>query len=348
MFGKRSNKFPDYYLNQRTLTQAYKGCVENKRYLFLLTLCLFTIPIIVLFSSTPVDVEAVQNDDNYSKLLDIIRYNNRTLCSEEADRRGNKQRIISLTLFGPKENRLFRDETFTNFITPLLQEAKTLFPTWTVRLYTDESSIIRLNLKNLSRIASNIDICNVNQLPVLGNIGEYLPGKVWRFIPALDPMVDYATSRDLDSPLIKREQTVIEQFMNSSFSFLSLRDHHEHFQPILGGMWTAALYRNRLLFLDAFSVLLNKDVVKKYVSVHDQTLLTEFVWPKVKHETLVFDAYSCQKHEGAYELPYPTQRDSRDCHIGCIKPCCNNSTKIYMLECPEKCRPKEHPEWLYC
>ncbi|CAF4730767.1 unnamed protein product, partial [Rotaria magnacalcarata] len=79
--------------------------------------------------------------------------------------------------------------------------------------------------------------------------GEYLSGKLWRFLPALDPMVDFVSSRDLDSPLTKREQIVVEEFVNSSHLFLTIRDHPFHGIPILGGLWTSALHRNRLLFL---------------------------------------------------------------------------------------------------
>ena len=158
--------------------------------------------------------------------------------------------------------------------------------------------------------------------------GEYLAGKLWRFLPALDPMVDLLSSRDLDSPLLERERVLIDRFLNSTYIFLSIRDHPMHGIPVLGGLWTSALYRNRLLFLHLFSVLLDKNKVKRYALSHDQTLLREIVWPKVKDQTLVFDSYTCEKYYGGHQLPFPTQRPSRECHLGCVRPCCENSSKI--------------------
>jgi hypothetical protein len=345
-----SSNLSNYYPVQRSIKQICHSIFDSKKQILLLTLFLFTIPTIYILSHTPSEAQIIENPDTCSKLIEIIYNSNRTLCSEAADRRGNKQRIIALTIFGPKENPIFIDDNFSQLITPLLNEARLLFPTWTIRLYADASTIHRLNLNNLTRLSTNIDVCNVNQIPMLGNIGEFLSGKLWRFLPALDPTVDFISSRDLDSPLIEREQVLIERFMNSSYLFLSIRDHPLHGIPILGGLWTAALYRNRLLFLHLFSVLLDKHKIKRYSLAHDQTLLGDLIWPKVKKQTLVFDSYTCPQFSEGDQHAFPTQRPSRECHLGCVRPCCEkNSTKIVLTKpCPKQCRPKDHPDWIYC
>ncbi|CAF2381812.1 unnamed protein product [Rotaria sp. Silwood2] len=349
MFRIRSKKLQNYYSVPRTIPQICYSYCDNKRHILLLILFLFTIPIIYSISYKSIESQIIDETDICSKLLDIIYNSNKTLCSEEANRRGNKQRIISLSVFGPKENSLFIDEKFSQFISPLIDEARLLFPTWTIRLYSDELTIDRLNLKNLSQLSMNIDICNVNQIPVVGNVGEYLSGKLWRFLPALDPMVDLLSSRDLDSPLTQREQVLIEQFINSSYLFLTIRDHPFHGIPILGGLWSSALYRNRLLFFRLFSILLDKIKVQQYSFANDQTLLTELIWPKIKHQALAFDSYTCQQFQEGNQYPFPTQRPSRDCHLGCVRPCCQNSSKIRLDKpCPAECRPKNHPDWIYC
>ncbi|UJR35344.1 hypothetical protein I4U23_028103 [Adineta vaga] len=337
------------YQNHRPLFQICSICCDYKRYLLL---SLFILCIIMLFyvnSDTFSKTDMIENEDLCSKLLHITINSNRTLCSEEADRRGNKQRIISLSIFGPKENSLFVDEKFSQLISPLIDEAKFLFPTWIIRLYADESTIHRLDLHNLSRTTRNIDVCNVNQLPILGNVGEYLSGKLWRFLPTLDPMVDFVSSRDLDSPLTHREQVVVEQFVNSSYLFLTIRDHPFHNVPILGGLWTSALYRNRVLFLRLFRILLDKIRVQQYSLMKDQTLLEELIWPHVKDQSLVFDSYTCEQFPDGNLHAFPTQRPARDCHLGCIRPCCQNSLRIiFEKPCPRKCRPADHPDWTYC
>jgi hypothetical protein len=48
--------------------------------------------------------------------------------------------------------------------------------------------------------------------------------------------------------------------------------------------------------------------------------------------------------------PFPTQRPSANvtnCFVGCARPCCGTG-KITFGQCPKECRPKDHPEWLYC
>jgi len=349
MFRIRSTKHLNYHIIQHYFIQICWSCFDNKRYIFFLILFLFTIPTIYFISNGPLETQIIEDIDVCSKLIEILYNSNQSLCSKEANRRGNKQRIISLSIFGPKENPIFIDEKFTQLILPLINEAKLLFPSWTIRLYSDELQINRLNLKNLSRLATNIDICNVNQIPILGNVGEYLSGKLWRFLPALDSMVDIISSRDLDSPLIEREQIIIEEFLNSKYLFLTMRDHPLHGVPILGGLWTSALYRNRLLFLRLFSILLDRNKVKRYSLAHDQTLLSELIWPKINNQTLVFDSYTCQQFSEGHQRPFPTQRPTRECHLGCVRPCCQNSSKIVLTKpCPEKCRPKNHPDWIYC
>ena len=302
-----------------------------------------------MLSHSSIVLETLEDADACSKLMRIIYHSNRTLCSEQADLRGSQQRIIALSVFGPKENLQFTDEKFLQMIRPLLAEAEALFPSWTVRLYSNDITIERLNLVDLSRSEKNVDLCNVNRLPILGNVGEFLPGKLWRFLPALDPTVDFTSSRDLDSPLTKREQVIVEEFLNSSHLFLSMRDHPYHGIPILGGLWTAAQHRDRLLFLRLFGVLLDSSRVQQYTLAGDQNLLGDLIWPHVKHRTLVYDSYTCEQFHDGIQRPYPTRRPSMDCHLGCVRPCCQNSSKNAIGKpCPPQCRPKTHPDWLYC
>lgn len=328
---------------------CFNYCDQRRRSFLLLIFIFFILPTFYFIQNPITEQQTFEPIDICSKLLEILYNSNRSLCSEQADRRGKHQRIISLSIFGPKENPIFVDDQFQQMIYPFLNEAHTLFSSWTIRLYSDQPTIDRLNLNNLTRFASNIDICNVNRIPFLGNVGEYLAGKLWRFLPALDSTVDYVSSRDLDSPLIERERLIIEEFLRSNYLFLSIRDHPLHGIPILGGLWTSALHRNRLLFLRLFSVLLDRHKVRRYSLSHDQTLLTELIWPKVKDQTLVFDSYTCEQLPHPNWQPFPSQRPSRECHLGCVRPCCQNSTNIvFKNPCPEKCRPKNHTDWLYC
>ena len=338
-----------HYSAQRTVSSFLHTCFDAKRNAIFTVTLLFTIPLFYVISNSAAPILKADQSDMCSVLINVLLHSNRTLCSPEADRRGTGQRIISLALFGPKENPIFADEKFSHLIFPMIDEAETLFPQWTIRLYSDEMTISRLNLRNLSSFSNNIDICNVDRLPVLGDVGSYLPGKLWRFLPVLDPMVDFTSSRDLDSPLTGREQAAVEEFVNSSFLFLSLRDHPLHGIPILGGLWTTAQYRDRSLFLRLFGVLLDRTRVQRYTLTNDQKLLTNLVWPKVKDQTLSFDSFTCQYFNQGTQRPYPTQRPSMDCHLGCVRPCWQNSSRMMVPRpCPMQCRPPNHLDWIYC
>ena len=178
MFRLLSKKLPHFHPVQRYFPPICLSCLDHKRYIFVLLLILFAVPSFYLIGNTPFDVQNLEEVDVCSKLLEILYNSNRTLCSEEADHRGNEQRIISLSIFGPKENPIFIDEKFSQLITPLIKEAQIIFPSWTIRLYSDQSTIDRLNLKNLTRSAKNIDICNVNQIPILGNVRRIFSRKI--------------------------------------------------------------------------------------------------------------------------------------------------------------------------
>ena len=141
---------------------------------------------------------------------------------------------------------------YLNGIEDNLQKIKTLYgDTWIMRLYHDISEdsksagkICEIACKN-----SQIELCNVknqksnNNIQIAGNnqdgeqqIHRIYP-LIWRFLPILDPNVDILLSRDLDSTITSREVEAVKQFLNSSKDFHIMRDHPNHIQPIMGGLW---------------------------------------------------------------------------------------------------------------
>ena len=58
---------------------------------------------------------------------------------------------------------------------------------------------------------------------------------IWRFLPAVDPLVDEFHSRDLDSLVSQREFDAVNEFRNwKNAQFHIMRDHKMHSAPILG------------------------------------------------------------------------------------------------------------------
>ena len=157
-------------------------------------------------------------------------------------------------------------------------------------------------------------------------------------------------SRDLDSPLTKRERAAVDVWIASNKSFHSMRDHPMHNVPMLGGMWAfrPSLDRNTSrLILDK---IYNRSFVEKYVGLGDQVFLNEHVWPIAKLSAISHDSFLCRHDYGNRPEPFPTQRSSpngTNCFVGCIRPCCTQEI-LRFGPCPIECRPKNHTDWLYC
>ena len=80
----------------------------------------------------------------------------------------------------------------------------------------------------------------MDSLTELGDLSSVF-GMLWRFLPVLDPTVDLMVSRDLDSRLTTREQTAVEDWLNTGLAFHVMRDNPHHGTEILGGMWGARM-----------------------------------------------------------------------------------------------------------
>jgi hypothetical protein len=94
----------------------------------------------------------------------------------------------------------------------------------------------------------------------------------------------------------------------------------------------------------------NQQLIKQYGGRGDQTFLASHVWPLAKPSVVAHDSFLCQNGFGHASEPFPTQRPSANetnCFVGCVRPCCGRG-KMPFGECPKQCRPKDHPEWIYC
>ena len=121
---------------------------------------------------------------------------------------------------------------------------------------------------------------------------------------------------------------------------------------IQGGMWGAQPYKNRTLL----SNLGHKVIVRTHSSNKkktynvDQTVLRDVVWPFAKKDVVQHDSYYCSDHRYQAShpiLPFPTRRQGH-AFIGKVN--FNNGIfrVVKVKECPIKCRPKNHQDWIYC
>ncbi|CAG0889970.1 unnamed protein product, partial [Darwinula stevensoni] len=189
----------------------------------------------------------------------------------------------------------------------------------------------------------SVDFCHVASLPGLsGDIQRVQSnGRVWRFLPMMDPLVDIFVSRDSDSPLSEREAAAVKEWLESKYIFHAMRDHPHHWEPAFAGLWGAKVSQNRghvqhlgrkLIFESGRS---NNDG-------WDQQLLKNVLWPEAHQDFLVHASFHCDKFGDGETRAFPTRRPG-----GFWLGSGTRHPPIFD-ECPLNCRPKEHPDWTTC
>jgi len=263
---------------------------------------------------------------------------NETFCSSVAETRGVGQKVVSFSWFGERDSRYFRGIGIN------LYRLWKYYPSWVMRVYLDpvvsEPRALQ-DLCALSCTSQSFDLCSVRSLPRYGDISSMF-GMVWRFLPMADPYVDIMVSRDLDSRLSSREVAAVNDWMSSGLPFHAMRDHNQHENPILGGMWGSRKTESNSKLLTSLVDTLITTMNSSWTKGYDQDLLEQHVWPLVKNVTVVHDAYLCTRYRAPHTRPWPTRRN-----IGTWNFVGSAGSSIER-ECPPECRPKNHQDWTTC
>ena len=156
-----------------------------------------------------------------------------SFCSNYSTSRGLHQRIISISMYISKDQSRFSINTSIDYLYQLIDDVKSKYPGWILRIYHDET--IPKDLVCLIECTYLfVDFCNTSALGNLGRISGYIPSKIWRFLPIGDPLVDIIASRDLDSPITQREIDAVNDWLSSGKVWHVMRDHPFHVAPMLG------------------------------------------------------------------------------------------------------------------
>ena len=76
----------------------------------------------------------------------------------------------------------------------------------------------------------------------------------------------------------------------------------------------------------------------------DQGFLKRYLWPWGKWNAMSHDAYTCLQFSRT--SPFPTRR--KELVPNNFVAAVVEVDDVMRQECPEKCRPKEHKDWIYC
>ena len=185
------------------------------------------------------------------------------------NRAGN---VIAYTLWG-NENR---------YRVPLMENVRLLphlFPAWTIRVYHD-ATVDHGFILDLGRQG-------VQPRQMILPPGQ--PGHrrlLWRFEAIRDPSVARFLIRDADSLLNVKERVAVDAWLASDAWFHAMRDWHTHTDLILAGMWGGVgnvLPGPADLFRLSTGWRMENDHI-------DQDILSDTVWPCVRHSILIHDS----------------------------------------------------------
>lgn len=268
-------------------------------------------------------------------------------CSEHSFHRGAKQKIVAFSFYGNPNSEQGKARKYFQGIKDNLKEVPIFYPDWTLRLYYDleDSHPLMKELCDLACNDPNIDLCHVKNIPVLGDVSKVFAMN-WRFLPMLDPQVSHMVSRDLDSLINEREAAAVQEWLASDKAFHFMRDHPAHSIEVLGSGWGVRMSQLERNFIDAGFMTAVKDPIfwaPRGAYGPDQGFLKRYLWPWGKWSALSHDAYTCLQFPRT--SPWPTQRKMTTNNFVASVISANDILKI---ECPMKCRPKEHQDWKYC
>jgi tetratricopeptide (TPR) repeat protein len=200
--------------------------------------------------------------------------------------------VIAFSLWG-------NDPTYTQGAIANVRLAANLYYGWRCRFYCDPA-VPRGVLSELVKEGAEVRLVKDPRLQPLRAL--------WRFFVANDPEIDRFLCRDTDSRLNVQEAVAVDAWLHSGKCFHVMRDHLFHIELILAGMWGGVAG-----VLPKLSEIAHSAGRYDRTRWGDQDFLRDVVWPLIKGNVLVHDAYF---HFGdAVEFP-PYGRLPRPIHVG--------------------------------
>ena len=117
-----------------------------------------------------------------NKYLEPFNIKSRRNCTPRNIERGIHQRVIVISMFGPKENTLFQTGVSLSFLKDLILDAHQIYPGWVLRIYHDSSVDLR-SIRELQCSYDHVDFYYMSNKSVT-------PPRMWRFLSIGDPFVD--------------------------------------------------------------------------------------------------------------------------------------------------------------
>ena len=154
-----------------------------------------------------------------------------------------------------------------------------LYPGWGARFYVDESvpADIVCALRDYGARVIEVAADQRTHLKLF-----------WRFLASDDPSVERFLCRDCDSVVNEREAAAVREWLASGKRFHVMRDHPEHAELMMAGMWGGVAGLLPALTDQAVDYFAAHQQKWRWV---DQDFLRDRVWPLIRQDCLVHDAF---------------------------------------------------------
>lgn len=177
-----------------------------------------------------------------------------------------------------------------------LELAVKLFPEFHCFFYVDSTVPVEVlnELKSHSR-------CK------LISIGDnFIPLRMQRFLAIDEPDVSIFLSRDVDSRLSERERFVIDDWLNRSEHFISIKDnpYYHNTHKMLAGMW-GMKKSDKYGIKDKIQVWMRESGIKDSEDVTlDQQFLSDVIYPEAKNDLAYYDNFNLNREPFASNIKY--------------------------------------------
>lgn len=199
------------------------------------------------------------------------------------------QRVVSMSLYGSKPLYLVgaRESVLCY---------GELFPGWTTLIYVGDS--VPAEVVSELRTFPHCRIVRMHGLP------EDASAMYWRFLAAGIPDVEAVIFRDADCRPSRRERAAVDEWLATGRVLHIMRDHPNHTEPILGGLWGIRGGGLR----DVADRISAYGPDRRFGS--DQRFLRAVVYPDLIHDALVHqDIAIFPDPPGTQQRAFPTTRE---------------------------------------
>ena len=212
-----------------------------------------------------------------------------------------KKKVISFCLWGEEPR----------YVVGLIENIKLAaeyYPGWICYIYIHHKSLTPSLSEKLQRF-DNISV-------IVKNDENISPKRcmLWRIEPFNDPTVELFISRDVDTRILPREVLAVREWLSSHKEIHIMRDHPQHYNKILGGMFGVRTAR--------FAKYDWQHLINNYYAIfgaeeNDQHFLEKYIYNMSSLENkMIHD--EMKLYEGGHIcIPFPIKYEQNGRFVGC-------------------------------